>query len=193
MEPITRKEKYLAKISGEDVQIPEKPITREEMYLNAIAQGSSGGDGYSKEEIDAKIQEVKTLIATANETLQELENSLGTYATKEELNKKANVSDIPSTDSFITKNGFRIGTIKTNVLIGYGVGLSSIDGPIVGAYSPSNQYYLVPMNKYDADTRKWSFRCLGFDTSTGDIFFGTAKTISDAILYYLDLEGIDNK
>lgn len=79
MEPITRKEKYLAKISGEDVQIPEKPITREEMYLNAIAQGSSGGDGYSKEEIDQKIQEVKNLIDTANNTLQKLENSLEGY------------------------------------------------------------------------------------------------------------------
>ena len=79
MEPITRKEKYLAKISGEDVQIPEKPITREEMYLNAIAQGGSGGDGYSKDEIDQKIQEVKTLIDTANSTLQALEKSLQGY------------------------------------------------------------------------------------------------------------------
>lgn len=58
MEPITRKEKYLAKISGEDVQIPEKPITREEMYLNAI---------------NAEIQGFRTVVDAVNSTLWELE------------------------------------------------------------------------------------------------------------------------
>lgn len=63
MEPITRKEKYLAKISGEDVQIPEKPITREEMYLNAI---------------NAEIQGFRTVVDSVNSTLRELEESLKT-------------------------------------------------------------------------------------------------------------------
>lgn len=74
MEPITRKEKYLAKISGEDVQIPEKPITREEMYLNAI---------------NAEIQGFRTVVDSVNSTLRELEKSLDTYATKAELEELA--------------------------------------------------------------------------------------------------------
>ncbi len=33
--PVTRKEKYLAKLAGQDVQIPP-PVTREECFLAAI-------------------------------------------------------------------------------------------------------------------------------------------------------------
>lgn len=43
--PITRKEKFLAKAAGMDVETPE-PITREEIFLAKI-QGGSGGDGGS--------------------------------------------------------------------------------------------------------------------------------------------------
>lgn len=43
MEPITRKEKFLAKAGGQEVSLPE-PITREEMFLAAIG-GESGGCG----------------------------------------------------------------------------------------------------------------------------------------------------
>lgn len=42
--PITRKEHFLAKAAGESVNTPE-PVTREEMYLDAIASGSGGGGG----------------------------------------------------------------------------------------------------------------------------------------------------
>lgn len=41
--PITRKEMFLAKAAGMDVETPE-PITREEMFLSKIT-GGSGGDG----------------------------------------------------------------------------------------------------------------------------------------------------
>lgn len=43
--PITRKEKYLSKIAGENTNIPAKPITREEMYLDEIARNGGGGGG----------------------------------------------------------------------------------------------------------------------------------------------------
>ena len=43
MEPITRKEKFLAKAGGQEVSLPE-PITREEMFLAAIS-GGGGGSG----------------------------------------------------------------------------------------------------------------------------------------------------
>lgn len=41
--PITRKEKYLAKAGGQEVTVPDPPITREEMFLKAIADNSGGG------------------------------------------------------------------------------------------------------------------------------------------------------
>lgn len=40
--PITRKEMFLAKAAGMDVETPE-PITREEMFLSKITGGGSGG------------------------------------------------------------------------------------------------------------------------------------------------------
>lgn len=43
--PITRKERYLSAMAGEETQIPEKPVTREEQYLDYIAQNGGGGGG----------------------------------------------------------------------------------------------------------------------------------------------------
>lgn len=45
-EPESRKEQYLAKAAGMDTEIPAKPMSREEQYLNAIAEGGGGGGGY---------------------------------------------------------------------------------------------------------------------------------------------------
>ena len=44
MEPITRKEKFLAKAGGQNIELPN-PVTREEMFLAAIG-GTSGGRGW---------------------------------------------------------------------------------------------------------------------------------------------------
>lgn len=44
MEPITRKEMFMAKAAGQNVNVPE-PITREEMFLNAIGSGGGTGGG----------------------------------------------------------------------------------------------------------------------------------------------------
>jgi hypothetical protein len=46
MNPITRKEKFLAKIDGQDVSLPD-PITREEMFLSSIAKKGGAGGGAS--------------------------------------------------------------------------------------------------------------------------------------------------
>ena len=43
--PESRVESYLAKAAGEDVTIPEKPLSRLEQYLDAIAEGGGGGGG----------------------------------------------------------------------------------------------------------------------------------------------------
>ena len=45
MRPETRKESYLAAISGQAVDVPAKPITREEAYLEAILKNGGGGGG----------------------------------------------------------------------------------------------------------------------------------------------------
>ena len=43
--PASRKEQYLAKIAGEDTEIPEKPESRVEQYLAKIAENGGGGGG----------------------------------------------------------------------------------------------------------------------------------------------------
>ena len=43
--PASRTESYLAKAAGEDVTIPEKPLSRLEQYLEAIAENGGGGGG----------------------------------------------------------------------------------------------------------------------------------------------------
>ena len=51
MTPITRQESYLAKIAGDDVEIPSTPLTREEAYLARIAEGGGSG-GVTDVQID---------------------------------------------------------------------------------------------------------------------------------------------
>lgn len=45
LEPITRREQYLAAIAGEGETVPDKPLTREEAYLQAILDNGGGGGG----------------------------------------------------------------------------------------------------------------------------------------------------
>lgn len=52
--PLTRRELYLAKAAGQDVTLPETDLTREEMYLREIANGGGGGD-VTKEYVDNAI------------------------------------------------------------------------------------------------------------------------------------------
>ena len=42
-DPVTRKERYLYKIATGDGDIPDEPHTREEIYLEAIAENGGGG------------------------------------------------------------------------------------------------------------------------------------------------------
>lgn len=43
LEPITRKEMFLAKAAGMDIKTPE-PITREEMFISMISSGGGAGE-----------------------------------------------------------------------------------------------------------------------------------------------------
>lgn len=93
MEPITRKEKYLAAIVGQAVELPE-PITREEMFLAEIAMnGGGGGTGnpnavlYTPQNLSAAQKKqardnvgavsAEEVTAIVNESLGVIEN--GTY------------------------------------------------------------------------------------------------------------------
>ena len=44
-EPISREETYLAKIAGQNVELPAAPIGRTEAYLDYIAKHGGGGGG----------------------------------------------------------------------------------------------------------------------------------------------------
>lgn len=44
-DPVTRKEQYLSAIAGEDHGVPDKAVTREEKYLQAILESGGGGGG----------------------------------------------------------------------------------------------------------------------------------------------------
>lgn len=46
LDPITRKEMFLAKMAGMDVETPE-PITREEMFMQKVIENGSGSGGGS--------------------------------------------------------------------------------------------------------------------------------------------------
>lgn len=51
--PITRKEKYLSNIAGQETPLPD-PVTREEQYLKEIAENGGGGgtgDGDMKKSV----------------------------------------------------------------------------------------------------------------------------------------------
>lgn len=52
LKPITRKEKYLAKAGGQDVNIPLPPITREEQFLKDIIDAIEAGGSSSDYAVD---------------------------------------------------------------------------------------------------------------------------------------------
>ena len=63
LEPITREEQYLSAIAGSTDLIPEKPITRKEMFYEKILEsGGVSGDG------TAKPEQTKTIEVTENGT-----------------------------------------------------------------------------------------------------------------------------
>lgn len=83
--PIPRKEKFLAKAAGMDVEIP-KAITREEIYLEAIANGSGGG-GFTPTESQLTAmnsgitaEDVAQIATNENNILSEQEKTVGMSA-----------------------------------------------------------------------------------------------------------------
>lgn len=93
MEPITRKEKFLAKAGGQNIELPN-PVTREEMFLAAIGGGGNKfiahlaeDDGNlvcdkSLAEIDEAFSENKTVVLDyCGVELKNVSWRIGQYAT----------------------------------------------------------------------------------------------------------------
>lgn len=71
MKALTRKEIFLAKIAGEDIDI--EPLTREEVLLNQIAERGGGGGGSKVYELTQDSDtKTFTLHATYNEVIADL-------------------------------------------------------------------------------------------------------------------------
>ena len=89
--PITRKEMFMAKAAGQNVNVPE-PITREEKYLAAIvASGGGGGGGQftvaltftenNEPMVDKTFEEIASVIESGQDVLlaQNTEGYAGFY------------------------------------------------------------------------------------------------------------------
>ena len=72
-EPLTRNEHYLARIAGQDVEIPD-PITREDHYLDYIARNGSGGgaDPRVDDIISGKIPVELAVNLTTDDTINDV-------------------------------------------------------------------------------------------------------------------------
>lgn len=75
MNPITRKEMFLAAAGGQDVTTPT-PVTREEVFLDAIAKGGSGGgsSGGGVLVVNMTLNDAGT-IGTLDKTWQEIHDA----------------------------------------------------------------------------------------------------------------------
>ena len=71
--PITRKEMYLSNIAGEGTPLPDKPITREEQYLDEIAKNGGGGGGTTNYNALNNKPKINNVELTGNKTSSDLD------------------------------------------------------------------------------------------------------------------------
>ena len=75
---ITRKEKYLAKAGGQDVEVPLPPITRKEKYIKGIMdEGGGGGGGLPDKGDHTTINGIDFYVSTTQPTGTIAEGSIG--------------------------------------------------------------------------------------------------------------------
>lgn len=109
LEPITREEQYLSAIAGSTDFIPEKPITRKEMFYEKILEsGGVGGDG------TAKPTQAKTIEVVENGTYKVTPDSgkvLSSVTAKVNIPERyeegfqAGVDSVKLQEKTVTKNG----------------------------------------------------------------------------------------
>lgn len=88
LNPVTRKETFLAAAAGQDVTTPT-PITREEVFLDAIAKSGGGGGGssgggvlvvhYENGALDKTWQEIHDAVASGQFIVIQNENDDGIF------------------------------------------------------------------------------------------------------------------
>ena len=113
--PVTRREMFLAKAGGADIETPT-PVTREEMFLSAITGGGGGGGGASADKKDVNFYDYDGTILhsyTLNEAqelseLPELPTRNGLVCqgwnwTLEDINAMGRAVDVGAT--YITDDG----------------------------------------------------------------------------------------
>lgn len=98
MKPETRKEAYLAAISGQAVDVPAKPITREEAYLDAILKKGGGGGGTSDYTDLTNKPQINGVTLTGNKSTSDL----GINAAGVGLGNVPNVATDDQTPTFTT-------------------------------------------------------------------------------------------
>lgn len=103
---ITRKEKYLAKAGGQDVELPLPPITRKEKYIKGIVdEGGGGGFTPTQMQLDAMnsgIDSTKVAqIATNADAIANAESKI--YDILDELDTK-----LPDKGNHTTINGIDV-------------------------------------------------------------------------------------
>ena len=77
MKPLTRKEFFMAKAAGQSVPDLE-PITREEYFLNQIAESGGGGGGGGGSKVYELTQDTDTQTFTLHATYNEVNADLST-------------------------------------------------------------------------------------------------------------------
>ena len=106
MEPITRREIYMAAAAGEyDGELPE-PVTRLEYYLKKIKEAVENGSSVAPEDIDAAIEAYLNSHDADIVTEQELSDALAGKVDKE-TNKS-----LMSADEHTKLGGITIGTTQ---------------------------------------------------------------------------------
>ena len=135
-EPETREEQYLSAIAGitSSSDIPEKPLTRVEKYLNKIVENGGGGGGGGTSDYDqlSNRPQINNNTLTGNKTSSDLG-----------LQDALTETQLAAVNSGITSSGLT--QIETNI--------SSIQSHLVFSAN-SKKYYLQPeqpSNPQDGD------------------------------------------
>lgn len=77
--PITRREMYLSNIAGENTPLPEAPLTREEAYLDFIAKNGGSGEGDMKKSMyddDLSVANAGGIKSFVNDALEDKQDTL---------------------------------------------------------------------------------------------------------------------
>lgn len=114
--PQSRTEQYLAKIAGEDVEVPEHPQSRAEEYLAVIAEGGGGGGDVDVEPLS--VTENGTYTAPTGKAYSPVVvNVPNSYAAGDEGKVVSNGALVSQTSKNISANGTVDTTTNDEVVV----------------------------------------------------------------------------